>query len=218
MEDINIIYDFNTLDDKTFHFKNVFSSLNYPVGFQTKSPFNSVEQLINYILPERAYTKINLILCLFGLLNDKTELSSICYSNSLSILTAFQSTSIIAPEAYHNFVKLYKSSLRFWVLNILSHYVPPIIFYKKIKPIDITLKTVSMSAGLNLLWANCVKWDLNKVYNIDPPLNQMKTRILWFIILITHYLIYFVPRKIYPLILPTLLPLGKRSLFSALLR
>ena len=176
-----------------------------------------IEELTEYILPQKSYTRFNLILSLFAAIYNKPTLSSVCYSNSIAILISFQSTSLIAPESYTNLVNVYKSSFKFWLLNILSHYVPPLLFYKMTQKKDITISTVSVSCMLHLLWGKSIKWDLNKVYQINPPLNQELRYKLWTVAIISHYLVYFIPRKVYPWILPWVLPIGKRTFIKNIL-
>ncbi len=179
---------------------------------------DKITTLINYLLPSKSCTRANLLVSLFALAANKPYLSSVCYSNSLAILVSFQSASVWAPESYANLVKVYKSSAKFWVLNIISHYLPVIIFYKLIKTKDVTLTSVTNSCFLHLLWGKSVNWDINKIYDINPPLDKVQRLKIWVTAVLTHYLIYFVPRKIYPVVLPMVLPIGKHSMVKALLK
>ena len=198
-------------------FRNKLDNIVQELDFSTQDIQDKINAFINYILPSKSCTRVNLILGLFGLVANKPYISSVCYSNSLAILVSFQSASIFAPESYSNLVKLYKSSVKFWFLNIISHYLPVLVFYKLTNKNDITLKSVSTSCMIHFLWGKSVNWDVNNIYKIKPPLNNSQQNKLWFMALLTHYMIYFVPRKIYPFVLPMILPIGKHSIIKRLL-
>ena len=157
----------------------------------------SFEMITDYLLPSKSYTRYNLVLSIIAYIYNKPVLNSICYSNSLAILISFQSTSIIAPKAYKNLVNVYNSNYKFWLLNILSHYLPVGLFYRRISKNNITLKTVTISCFFHLLWGKLIKWDINKIYQINPPLDKKTRYKLWSIAIISHYLVYFISRRNY---------------------
>ena len=166
------------------------------------------------ILPSKSYTRVNVVLCSIALIVKNQTLYSICYSNSLAILISFQSTCLVAPKSYNNLLKKYTSNFIFWFLNILSHYVPIFIFNRLTDKRYINFKSVSCSCLLQLLWGKSINWDINKIYKINPPLNNIQKYKLWFLAAISHYLIYLIKIFRAPWLFPFILPLSKRSLFN----
>lgn len=170
------------------------------------------------ILPSKSYTRVNLLLSSLALIIKNQNLYAICYSNSLAILISFQSSWLVAPESYQNLVSVYTSNSIFWVLNILSHYLPILVFNRLTNKASINLKSVTSSCILQLVWAKSINWDINRIYNINPKLNNIQQTKLWFLAIISHYIIYLIKIVKAPWLYPFILPLSKRVIVTSLFK
>ena len=138
------------------------------------------------------YTRLSTLLYMIALYKQNKQLNLVCYSNSISVLVSIISSSIVAPESYKNLINSFASIKLFYLLNFCFHYMPVYFFYRLNRINNITFKSCSSSMVLNLFWGVCVKYDLNNIYGIMPPLQYNDKKKLITINLISHYLLYMI--------------------------
>ena len=151
---------------------------------------------MNHIIVKPGYTRINLSLAMMILSIGKykgsyswfRKLSPYLLCNSAGIVVSYEGVLFISPETYKNHSKKYKY---YAFLNFIAHYIIfAIAFVPGIKKRILNLRWYHplITSIIHSGWWHLN--DVNKLYELDPPLETKQQKRLWKVSILGHWGIY----------------------------